>query len=121
MNPMSSRVESLFSDALALPMAKRNGFLDEACAGDSALRARVAALLSAHVATDSLLEPAVANGGVGHEEKPGDAIGRYKLLQKIGEGGCGVVWMAEQGEPVRRRIALKVIKLGMDTKAVVAR
>ena len=54
-------------------------------------------------------------------EKPGDLIGRYKLLQKIGEGGCGVVYMAEQEEPVRRRVALKVIKLGMDTKQVVAR
>src|SRR5207237_1432918 len=54
-------------------------------------------------------------------EKPGDTIGRYKLLQKIGEGGCGVVWMAEQQEPVRRRVALKVIKLGMDTKEVIAR
>src|SRR3989440_8982055 len=54
-------------------------------------------------------------------EKPGDLIGRYKLLQKIGEGGCGVVYMAEQEEPIRRRVALKVIKLGMDTKHVVAR
>src|SRR5437879_995468 len=54
-------------------------------------------------------------------EKPGDLIGRYKLLQKIGEGGCGVVYMAEQEKPVRRRVALKVIKLGMDTKAVIAR
>src|SRR5215831_15527601 len=54
-------------------------------------------------------------------EKPGDKIGRYKLLQQIGEGGCGVVYMAEQEEPVRRRVALKVIKLGMDTKAVMAR
>src|SRR3989449_905809 len=54
-------------------------------------------------------------------EKPGDLIGRYKLLQKIGEGGCGVVYMAEQEEPVRRRVALKVIKLGMDTRQVVAR
>ena len=54
-------------------------------------------------------------------EKPGDKIGRYKLLQQIGEGGCGVVYMAEQEEPVRRRVALKVIKLGMDTKQVVAR
>src|SRR6266403_509249 len=51
-------------------------------------------------------------------EQPGDRIGRYKLLQKIGEGGCGVVYMAEQEEPVRRRVALKVIKLGMDTKSV---
>ena len=54
-------------------------------------------------------------------EKPGDRIGRYKLLQKIGEGGCGVVYMAEQEEPVRRRVALKVIKLGMDTREVIAR
>ena len=54
-------------------------------------------------------------------EKPGDRIGRYKLLQKIGEGGCGVVYMAEQEEPVRRRVALKIIKLGMDTKSVIAR
>src|SRR4051812_6174331 len=54
-------------------------------------------------------------------EQPGDRIGRYKLLQQIGEGGCGAVYMAEQEEPVRRRVALKVIKLGMDTKSVIAR
>src|SRR6187455_3328550 len=54
-------------------------------------------------------------------EKPGDRIGRYKILQQIGEGGCGVVYMAEQEEPVRRRVALKLIKLGMDTKSVIAR
>src|ERR1035441_8146763 len=54
-------------------------------------------------------------------EAAGDLIGRYKLLQRLGEGGCGVVWMAEQQEPVRRRVALKIIKLGMDTKEVIAR
>ena len=54
-------------------------------------------------------------------EKPGDNIGPYKLLQQIGEGGCGVVYMGEQEKPVRRRVALKVIKLGMDTKSVIAR
>src|SRR5216117_3959516 len=54
-------------------------------------------------------------------EKPGDLIGRYKLLEKIGEGGWGVVYMAEQAEPIRRRVALKIIKLGMDTKQVIAR
>src|SRR5881409_3264898 len=54
-------------------------------------------------------------------QNPGDWIGRYKLLQKIGEGGCGVVYMAEQEEPVRRRVALKVIKLGMDTREVITR
>src|SRR5436190_10944879 len=54
-------------------------------------------------------------------EKPGDRIGNYKLLQQIGEGGCGVVYMAEQDEPMRRRVALKIIKLGMDTRNVIAR
>src|SRR5678810_473134 len=54
-------------------------------------------------------------------EKPGDRIGRYKLLQQIGEGGCGIVYMAEQEQPLRRRVALKVIKLGMDTNSVIAR
>src|SRR6516225_1074571 len=54
-------------------------------------------------------------------EKPGDRIGRYRLLKEIGHGGCGVVYMAEQEEPVRRKVALKVIKLGMDTRQVVAR
>ena len=54
-------------------------------------------------------------------EKPGDRIGRYKLLQQIGEGGCGVVYLAEQLHPVRRRVAVKIIKLGMDTKQVIAR
>ena len=61
------------------------------------------------------------SGSARPAEKPGDRIGRYKLLQQIGEGGCGVVYMAEQEEPVRRRVALKVIKLGMDTKSVIAR
>ena len=72
--------------------------------------------------------PATAQGPSGTialnlplREKPGDRIGRYKLLQQIGEGGCGIVYMAQQEEPVRRRVALKVIKLGMDTKQVIAR
>jgi len=69
--------------------------------------------------------PDSASGSIrylpGPLEKPGDRIGRYKILQQIGEGGCGTVYMAEQTEPVRRRVALKVIKLGMDTKQVVAR
>src|SRR6516162_2252310 len=72
-------------------------------------------------------EPAGENTGscgtvpCGVTESPGGKIGRYKLLQKIGEGGCGVVYVAEQEEPFRRRVALKVIKLGMDTRAVIAR
>ena len=67
------------------------------------------------------LELSGAEAEVVVTEKPGDRIGRYKLLEKIGEGGCGIVYMAEQTEPIRRRVALKVIKLGMDTKQVIAR
>src|ERR1022692_2791488 len=62
-----------------------------------------------------------ASGEAVVTEQPGDQIGRYKLLEKIGEGGCGIVYMAEQTEPIRRRVALKVIKLGMDTRQVIAR
>src|SRR5262249_41947515 len=74
-------------------------------------------------ASISFADPAAINevAIIRHTEGPGSVIGRYKLLQKIGEGGCGVVYMAEQEEPVRRRVALKLIKVGMDTKQVIAR
>jgi serine/threonine protein kinase/WD40 repeat protein len=89
----------------------------------------VSCLLQLGLADGSSAEPSGAQPGtirldlpsLTPAEKPGDRIGRYKLLQQIGEGGCGVVYMAEQSEPVRRRVALKVIKLGMDTKQVIAR
>ena len=119
--------ETVFATALAMPEAARVAYLDQACGGDATLRASVEALLRAHLAADGFLpsvsgirKPAVVTPARA-EEQPGDWIGRYKLLQRIGEGGCGVVYMAEQEEPIRRRVALKVIKLGMDTKAVVAR
>jgi hypothetical protein len=122
MSTIPSREEALFAGALAQPPAQRGAFLGEACGADAALLARIAVLLAAHEGPESLMVPlGPSRPAPSSEEKPGDAIGRYKLLQKIGEGGCGVVWMAEQEEPVRRRVALKVIKLGMDTKAVVAR
>jgi serine/threonine protein kinase len=75
------------------------------------------------VSADASAKPpgTILMGSADPVEQPGDRIGRYKLLQKLGEGGCGVVYMAEQEEPVRRRVALKVIKLGMDTKSVIAR
>jgi serine/threonine protein kinase/TolB-like protein/Tfp pilus assembly protein PilF len=119
---MSSREELLFADALAQPDASRGVFLDQECGADAALRARIERLLAAHGAPEPLTGP-ILNEPVSDspDEKAGALIGRYKLLQKIGEGGCGIVWMAEQEMPVRRRVALKVIKLGMDTKAVVAR
>ncbi|MSU49774.1 MAG: hypothetical protein EXS37_11930 [Opitutus sp.] len=132
MSRTPSRDEVVFADALLRPAHERAAFLDGACGDDDALRARIIALLAAHDGPESVMTSspvtraaplpdlsAVALAKV--QEKPGDRIGHYKLLQQIGEGGCGVVYMAEQEEPVRRRVALKIIKLGMDTKAVVAR
>jgi eukaryotic-like serine/threonine-protein kinase len=127
MNAPSSD-ETLFAEALARPAAERAAYLDQACASDPARRARLESLLRAEESAQRFLEssPAAAAARTAlassrPEEMPGDKIGRYKLLQKIGEGGCGVVYVAEQEEPVRRRVALKVIKLGMDTREVIAR
>ena len=106
--------------------AKRGNFLAQACENEPALRKQLDDLLEAHeAATDFIpLNPA-SNPSKAKEtaltEAEGSVIGRYKLLQNIGEGGCGVVYMAEQQQPVTRRVALKIIKLGMDTKQVVAR
>jgi tetratricopeptide (TPR) repeat protein/tRNA A-37 threonylcarbamoyl transferase component Bud32/DNA-directed RNA polymerase subunit RPC12/RpoP len=117
----------IFQAALKHPRgAEREGFLEGACLGDQALHARLAALLQAHEKPDSFFErQAVPPGGATFvlppEEGPGTVIGRYKILEKIGEGGFGAVYVAEQREPVKRRVALKIIKLGMDTKQVVAR
>ena len=117
------RDDEIFGEALDLIGAERSTFLDRACAGDAALRARVEALLAGHDAAGAFLGQAAVERPQPTlpEEKPGDVIGRYTLLKKIGEGGCGVVYLAEQTEPVRRRVALKVIKLGMDTRQVIAR
>jgi serine/threonine protein kinase len=76
---------------------------------------------AAHPQSETLHEIRTVPDAMGMIEAVGQTLGRYKLLEKLGEGGCGVVYVAEQTEPVRRRVALKVIKLGMDTKAVVAR
>jgi eukaryotic-like serine/threonine-protein kinase len=111
----------LFADALALPRGERASFLDRVCAGDPQKRARIEDLLTGHEEAEQFMASPVAEAFTKPDEKPGDRIGRYKLLQQIGEGGCGIVYMAEQDEPVRRRVALKVIKLGMDTKEVIAR
>ena len=118
-----NRVEQIFDAALARPLEQRSAYLNEACGDDSALRARVEALLRAHQAADGFLNPPSVEtlAAAGVTEKAGAVIGRYKLLQLIGEGGFGSVFMAEQQHPVRRRVALKIIKLGMDTRQVVAR
>src|SRR5208283_4511238 len=118
------REKALFEQALDVgSAAERLAFLRGACGADAALLARVQALLQAHEADEGFLpeQPAGHATLVPVTEKPGDRIGRYKLRERIGEGGCGVVYVAEQEEPVRRKVALKVIKLGMDTRNVVAR
>src|SRR5262249_13370080 len=101
-----------------------DAYLAVACGGDEALRDRVRDLLTAHQAAGSFLEPA-AGLAVTTEgplsERPGAVIGPYKLLEQLGEGGFGVVFMAEQPQPLRRKVALKVLKPGMDTRQVVAR
>jgi len=128
MNPNPNVEKDLFAEALELPFEQREVFLKGACRSDEQLRRRVEDLLRVHGDASGILRttdhsPAVSETALvtPMAEKPGERIGRYKLLQKIGEGGCGVVYMAEQSEPVRRRVALKVIKLGMDTKSVIAR
>src|SRR6266851_8643062 len=127
MNDVQKQDVITFSEALDLPLSERAAYLDRACAGDQKLRQRVEGLLLTHDQAGGFLErpPAeMASGsrlGASAGEKPGDRIGRYKLLQQIGEGGCGVVYMAEQEAPVRRRVALKIIKPGMDTNNVMAR
>ena len=122
------RSEAVFHGALQLPPEQRAGYLKQACGDDESLRERVESLLGANNDAGDFLEPPAAPSPnktialtIPPTEKPGDKIGRYKILQPLGEGGCGVVYMAEQEQPVRRRVALKVIKLGMDTKSVIAR
>ncbi len=128
MNPDSDRLIELFSQALAYESAKQRAqFVGQCCLTEPALGEQLESLLLAQQQAGEFLEqtPGSAAAKAGSPlvatQKAGDRIGRYKLLEQIGEGGCGVVYMAEQEEPVRRRVALKVIKLGMDTRSVIAR
>ncbi len=132
----AKNARDLFLDALARGPAERAGFLDAACAGDAPLRRRVEALLQANDEPGAFLsEPGAGATGTFASGAPEGAAprareteaegsvvgGRYKLLQQIGEGGMGSVWMAEQREPVRRLVAVKLIKAGMDSRTVLAR
>jgi serine/threonine protein kinase/WD40 repeat protein len=122
----SPNIDDIFLAALDRENAEqRSAFLDEACAGNADLRRRVDRLLDAQAKNGSFLEapapelrPTVDQSST---ETPGTVIGPYKLLEQIGEGGMGTVWMAEQKEPIQRRVAVKVIKAGMDSKQVLAR
>ncbi|WP_165250377.1 serine/threonine-protein kinase [Paludisphaera soli] len=120
-------VETVFGEAMEIAgPAERAAFLDRACGGDQALRRQVESLLDAHTRAGGFLEspaatPTITRDASPTDDGPGGVIGPYRLLEEIGEGGMGVVYMAEQTRPVRRRVALKVIKPGMDSKQVVAR
>src|SRR5262245_699668 len=116
----------LFEAALERSPADRAACLDEACAGNQPLRRRLDALLARHEKAASFLEAPAAELRATVDQpscgRPGIIIaGRYKLLAQIGEGGMGTVWVAEQSEPVKRRVALKVIKPGMDSRQVLSR
>jgi serine/threonine protein kinase len=122
-----SRLEEIFAEALTMAdAAARTACLDKACGDDPRLRQRVEALLAAHFDPGNVLKSSDDAPPGTHAHQPlteaiGSQIGPYKLLQQIGEGGMGTVYMAEQERPVRRRVALKVIKAGMDSRQVIAR
>src|SRR5262245_573000 len=126
MTTWNPRANDLFLRAAEMgsPDARRV-FLDRECASDPALRAEVEALLEANDRAGGFPEapapaaPPVATVEAPPAERPGAAIGPYKLLEQIGEGGFGIVYMAEQTAPVRRKVALKIVKPGMDTRQVV--
>src|SRR5262245_18639057 len=129
----------IFLETLERVAADRPAFLDEACGADAALRQRVEALLRAHDDPEAFLSDAKPGASPAQERGNGDAqletqafpegtarvgailAGKYKLIEAIGEGGMGNVFMAQQTEPVKRAVAVKVVKAGMDTKAVLTR
>src|SRR5262245_3611182 len=126
------QVQQVFLRAVELPREDRPGMLDRACAGDAELRERVETLLLAHEAPGGFLDRPAAALALAAADGPappaaweappaegaGAHVGPYKLLEQIGEGGFGVVYMAEQQHPVRRKVALKVLKPGMDSRQV---
>ena len=124
---MDTQAEEIFAQALELDPADRQGFVDDACAGNGDLHRQVQQLLMDAAAADAYFTQDLGGASWAEPsvniliEKGGDRIGPYKLLQSIGEGGFGMVWMAEQDKPISRRVAVKVVKAGMDTKEVLAR
>lgn len=122
-----TKTRRIFCEALDKKTAQeREAYLAEACQDNPALQSEIEALLKAHSRSDEFLRGPILGVGpslevVSVSEGPGTVIGRYKLLERIGEGGMAVVYLAEQERPIRRQVALKIIKLGMDTQQVIAR
>src|SRR4051794_7169451 len=124
MHPERPSLRAIFCEAAEMADTERAAYLATACGADDTLLREVEELLRANDTAGSFLVAAADREGAARSpaaEAGGHVIGRYKLLEKIGEGGCGVVYMAEQLEPVRRKVAFKIIKLGMDTRSVIAR
>ena len=131
MNEFEHTEESLFEQCLELPPEEREAFVEEQCRDHPELRDAVLSLLRSHQRSGDFLEsrPGVDSAKVTArlqriapaEENPGDQIGRYQLLELIGEGAWGSVWMAQQTEDIERQVALKILKLGLDTKDFLAR
>src|SRR5260370_1435831 len=126
MNTNFERIRHIFLTIVEQPSTQWEALLDETCDDDPELRQQVALLLKTHAEGEGILDR--NEGGRGPtgiyeslSERPGTMVGPYKLLQQIGEGGMGTVFMAEQTQPVQRKVALKVIKPGMDSRQVIAR
>src|SRR5262245_22598329 len=122
MSDVRRNAKVIFGEALdcATP-SEQAAYLDRACGDDSALRGRVEALLRAHQRAGQFLQGTPATFERGQAEAPGTLLGPYRLLEPLGEGGFGIVYRAEQQQPVRRRVALKVLKPGMVGAQAVAR
>src|SRR5688500_9936361 len=130
----STKAMEIFSDAATTDSSNRDAYLERACAGDAKLRAEVESLLATNQRIGEFLDsPELSetdlDAGAGEDiypdagmiERAPEQVGRYKIEERIGEGGFGVVYRAVQTHPIRREVALKIIKLGMDTRQVIAR
>lgn len=130
-NPSENLEEELFQKCLELPAEEREAFVETACGEDKKLRARVLVLLESHEKAGGFFDSLIDEDSAAiarrleriapSEESEGDQIGRYKLLEQLGEGAWGTVWMAQQTEGIQRKVALKILKLGLDTKDFLAR